>query len=202
MEGARDNRHPDSLYQADLDSVACDLVRVMREVRPHVVVTHDPTGGYFHPDHIKVNHAVRRAWDRVADVQAFPQFLSAGYAPWRPERLYYTVIPRSALKWFLRFLRLFRQDPRRFGRNKDIDVTQVGVPDEKIHVRLDVGPYLAIKERASACHKSQGGAGAFRAFPTRVRRRFMRYEHFVQARPSEARPHRDLFEGLGLGVGW
>ncbi len=196
MEGAADNRHPRSLYQADLDEVSRGLTRLVRQVRPHVVVTHDPTGGYFHPDHVKVNHVVRRAWDAVGDAQDYPELLSEGYAPWRPERLYYTVIPRSALKWFLRILRLTRQDPRRFGQNKDIDVTQVGVPDEQIHVALDVRPYLAVKEQASACHQSQGGNGALRMFPKLLRRKFLRYEHFVQARPAGAGPHGDLFEGF------
>ncbi len=195
MEGTPDNKHPASLYQADLDAVAEDLVRVMREVRPHVVITHDPTGGYFHPDHIKVNHAVRRAWSKVNEPDAYPHLRAEGYEPWQPLRLYYTVIPKSAVRWFIRVARLLRRDPRRFGRNGDIDLTRVGVPDEEIHVRLDVGPYLAVKERASACHRSQGG-GAFRWLPGWLRRRFMRHEHFVLAYPEPIGPHDDLFAGL------
>jgi len=187
MQGAVDNQHPNSLYQADLDDVARDLVRVIRRVRPHVVITHDPSGGYFHPDHVKVNRAVDRAWELTG---------AEGDALWQPSRLYYTVIPRSTLKWFVRILRLLGRDPRHFGHNQDIDITQVGVPDEHIHVRLDIGPYLALKEQASACHRSQGGAGATRLFPAFARRRFMRYEHFVQAQPPGARPHQDLFAGL------
>jgi LmbE family N-acetylglucosaminyl deacetylase len=198
MEGAPDNQHPESLYQADLDQVACDLAREISLVRPHVVLTHDPTGGYFHPDHVRVNHAVRRAWARTGDANAYPMLRAEGYAPWQPARLYYTVIPRAALKGFLRLLRLLRRDPRHFGQNKDVDLTQVGVPDERIHVRLDVKPYVSLKEWASACHKSQGGAGALRAMPAFLRRRFMRYEHFVQAEPPGAGPHGDLFEGLDL----
>ena len=196
MEGAPDNRHPDSLYQADLDEVACDLVRIISLVRPRVVITHDPTGGYFHPDHVRVNHAVRRAWPRTGDASAYPLLRAEGYEPWQPARLYYTVIPRSALKWFLLIQRLLRRDPRHFGRNKDIDLTQIGVPDEQIHVRLDVGPYVAIKEQAAACHKSQGGGSPLRLLPAFIRHRFLRYEHFVQARPPGAGSHGDFFEGL------
>ena len=170
MEGAPDNRHPASLYQADLDQVARDLVCIISLVRPHVVLTHDPTGGYFHPDHVRVNHAARRAWAKTGDASAYPLLRADGFGPWQPERLYYTVIPRSALKWFLRILRLLRRDPRNFGQNGDIDLTQVGVPDEQIQVRLDVGPYLNVKEQAGACHKSQGG-GAVRVLPSFLRRR-------------------------------
>jgi LmbE family N-acetylglucosaminyl deacetylase len=198
MEGGSDNRHPESLYQASLDDVACNLARVIRRVRPHVVVTHDPTGGYLHPDHIKVNLAVQRAWDKAGEVDAYPELSSEGYPPWQPRRLYYTAMPRSMLKWFVRILRVLRRDPRRFGQNKDIDLTQVGVPDEQIHVRLDVGAFVGIKEQASACHKSQGMGGALRMVPAVLRRRFFRYEYFVQARPSGARLHTGLFEGLEL----
>lgn len=193
MAGLADNHHPDCLYQADIDDVATDILRVIREVRPHVVITHDPSGGYHHPDHIKVNHAVLRGWEKasqtITDAGAH-----AGLRP--PARLYYSVIPRSALKWFLRIIRLLRQDPRRFGQNKDIDLTRVGVPDEEIHVRLDVRPYVAIKEQASGCHKSQGGGGALRVVPGFVRRRFFGYEYFALVRPEGAGIHNDLFEGL------
>jgi LmbE family N-acetylglucosaminyl deacetylase len=184
MAGSADNTHPDSLHQADLAQVARDLVRVIRQVRPQVILTHDPSGGYFHPDHVKVSRAVGLAWGQTGD------------ATWQPARLYHTAIPRSTLKWFIRILRLLRQDPTRFGQNQDIDLTQVGVPDEQIHVRLDVGPWLEIKEQASACHQSQGGGGAASWLPKILRHRLLRHEHFVQALPAGAFPHDDLFEFL------
>ncbi len=191
MEGWPDNKHPASLYQADLDRVAEDVLRLICEIRPQVVVTHDPTGGYFHPDHIKTNHAVMRAWGWLGTPEAFP----ANCVPWQPARLYYGVIPASQLRWLLRGLRLLGRDPRHFGQNHDIDLTLVGVPDDKINVRLDVGAYLAYKERASACHRSQGG-GAPRHFPNCLSRRAQRTEHFMQAYPAEGGHLRDLFDGL------
>jgi LmbE family N-acetylglucosaminyl deacetylase len=78
-----------------------------------------------------------------------------------------------------------------------VDLTQVGVPDTEIQVRLDVGPYVEVKEQASACHRSQGGAGAQRWLPAFVRRRFMRYEFLTQLEPPGGGRHSDLFEGLG-----
>jgi LmbE family N-acetylglucosaminyl deacetylase len=198
MEGAKENQHPHSLYQADMDMVAQELVQLVQEVRPQVVITHDPSGGYFHPDHIKVNQAVCSVWEKLvaADPDRGTTKHSAGL--WQPARLYYTAIPRSSLKWFVRVLRLLRQDPRRFGQNKDIDLTAVGVPDEQIHVRLDVRRYVSIKEEASACHRSQGGGGSPRFLPRFVRNRFFGHEFFVQAQPPGPVTHRDLFEGLAL----
>ena len=188
MEGSPDNQHPDSLYQADLDDLARRLTRVIGDIRPHVILTHDSTGVYFHPDHIKVHQAVRRAWALLHDAE--------DREAWRPERLYCSVLPRSALKWFVLIMRLMGRDPRRFGQNQDVDLTRVGVPDEQIHVRLDVGPYVQVKEQAGACHQSQGGGGAQRMLPAFLRRRLMRYEFFVQLEPPDAQPHTDFFQGL------
>jgi LmbE family N-acetylglucosaminyl deacetylase len=202
MEGSSDNKHRESLYQADLDEVAGDMVRLICELRPQVVVTHDPTGGYFHPDHIKTNHAVLRAWNWLDDPASLPD----GCTPWKPALLYYQVIPCSQLKWGLRLLRLFGRDPRHFGQNRDIDLTAVGVEDDKIQVRLDVGPYLSYKAQASACHESQGG-GAPRHFPNFLSRRAQRTDYFVQAYPPDRARHHDLFDGIeapvaaGSGVG-
>ncbi|HYN88706.1 MAG TPA: PIG-L deacetylase family protein [Ardenticatenaceae bacterium] len=197
MEGSADNKHTDCLYQANLEDVASDLVRLMCDVRPDVVITHDPTGGYFHPDHIRVNHAVTRAFARVADADAYPALRAEGYEPWQPQRLYFTALPRTFLRWVIRFLRLLRKDPTRFGRNQDIDLTRLGAPDELIHVRINIAPYLAVKEAASACHASQGGRGAMSGVvPALIRRRLIGFETFTQAYPPNPRPHNDLFDGL------
>ncbi len=196
MEGAPDNEHPNSLYQADLDDVAHELARIVCQVRPQVVITHDSTGGYFHPDHIKVHYAVRRAWAYLEDNKTGINLEAEGYGAWRPSRLYGSVIPRSALRWFIFIIRLLGRDPTRFGQNQDVDLTQVGVPDDQIQVRLDVGAYVPVKEQASTCHQSQGGGGAQRRLPGFMRRRFMRYEFFIQIEPVGAKPHSDFFEGL------
>jgi LmbE family N-acetylglucosaminyl deacetylase len=196
MEGTPDNQHPDSLYQADLDEVAWKLARLVCRLRPQVVITHDATGGYFHPDHIKVHQAVRRAWDQLHSGEISHRLKAEGYDAWQPQRLYASAIPRSALKWLIFMVRLRGQDPQRFGQNHDVDLTRVGMPDQEIQVRLDVGRYVRVKEEASACHRSQGGAGAQRWLPAFLRRRFMRYEFLAQLEPPGAGRHRDLLEGL------
>jgi LmbE family N-acetylglucosaminyl deacetylase len=193
MEGSPDNQHPASLCQAELNDVARDLVRLIRQVRPHVVVTHEPSGGYFHPDHVKVNRATHRAMEVVAEPHTCPSLMNEAHTPWQPARLYYLVVPRSIILWFMFMLILSGRNPRRFGNNRDVDLTKLGVPNNRIHVRLDVRPYLGIKEQASACHRSQGGGAHWPAF---LGRRAMSYEHFVRAFPPGARRHPDLFEDL------
>src|SRR4051794_11969002 len=53
MMGTPANDNPRCFWRADLDTAAGDLLDVIREVRPQVVVTYDPNGGYGHPDHIQ-----------------------------------------------------------------------------------------------------------------------------------------------------
>jgi len=55
MMGLASNERPDCFWRADLDEAAGELVAVLREVRPQVLVTYDPQGGYGHPDHIQAH---------------------------------------------------------------------------------------------------------------------------------------------------
>ncbi|MCP2253162.1 mycothiol S-conjugate amidase [Prauserella aidingensis] len=61
------------------------LVRVMREFRPHVVITYDENGGYPHPDHIRTHEVSMAAFDAAADPDRFPD---AG-EPWQASKVYY-----------------------------------------------------------------------------------------------------------------
>lgn len=194
MEGSPENQHPDSLYQAPLETVTCEVVRVIREVRPQVVITHDPTGGYFHPDHIKLNQAVTLAWGRAGDPAAYPEL---GLPAWQPTRLFWPVFSRKWLKWAIRFLRVARQDPEHFGRNKDIDMTRLGVADEDVHTRVDIRPYMAVKAEAGQQHASQGGGGPPTGrLPAFLQRRWFGTESYTQAQPPTPLVAHDLFEGI------
>ena len=62
MAGTEDNNHHDSLYQAPADQVVRALVAIIREVRPDMIITHDPTGGYGHPDHMTTYARVTQAF--------------------------------------------------------------------------------------------------------------------------------------------
>ncbi|MGB0385451.1 MAG: PIG-L family deacetylase [Ardenticatenaceae bacterium] len=209
MEGSLDNNHPDSFYQAPLDEVAGHIVALMRTIRPHVVVAHDPTGGYFHPDHIKVNQGVSRAWELVNEPTYSPPPLApailggqnmAGVAPlppWQPLRLYWTAFPRTWIRRFIRILRLLGKDPTRFGRNNDIDLTRLGTPEQLIHTRIDITDYLDVKLEASRQHVSQdGGNSPWMRFPDFLRRRLFGKESFTQAQPPAPIIKSDFFEGL------
>jgi mycothiol S-conjugate amidase len=63
------------------------LVREIRRVRPHVMTTYDPNGGYPHPDHIMCHKISVAAFEAAGDPDRFPD---AG-EPWQPSKLYYDV---------------------------------------------------------------------------------------------------------------
>ena len=67
-------------------------------------------------------------------------------------RLYFTTIPKSLVKFGVRVMPLLRQDPRKFGRNKDIDLVQIASWDVPPTTQINTQVYVPVKIRASACH--------------------------------------------------
>jgi LmbE family N-acetylglucosaminyl deacetylase len=196
MPGAESNRYPEALAAQPLDAVAERVCHEIRRLRPQVVVTFDPIGGYRHPDHIAIQQATVAAFHAAGDPARFP----GGAPPYRPQKLYYHTFGRRVLRAAVALMPLFGQDPRRFGRNKDVDIAALAEVEFPIHARVDILPVQAAREAAAACHASQGGGGggllgklAGRAFGL-----VGGYETFMRAYP-EAPPglhEDDLFAGV------
>lgn len=195
MPGSPDNKHPESLAAAPLEEVVDKLVRVMRELRPQVVLTFDPIGGYRHPDHIRMHEATEQAFH----ASGRPDYQTPGLEPFQPEKLYYHTFPRKLLRWGVKLMPFLGIDPTRWGRNKDIDLTELVDPVFPIHARIDVSPVLDAKEVASACHASQHDPTPPRwnlvGFLLRMNNR---EETFMRAFPEadEGLSESDLFSGL------
>ncbi len=190
------NEHPEAFVQIDLEASAGRIVELMREIRPQVVLTHDEIGGYYHPDHIRCYEITTRAFDVAGDASQYPDI---GGEPYQPQKLYYTVFPNRYLKLFTLSMRLRRQDPTRAGRNKDIDLTQLGRPMSEISTHIAVRDTWEVKREASAHHRSQGGGGGFgRRIPQWLQRRVFATEHFIRAQPplNDHEREKDLFAGL------
>ncbi|WP_322802137.1 PIG-L deacetylase family protein [Thermoflexus sp.] len=164
MPGSPDQDHPAAFIRAPFEEVVRRLVALIRELRPDVVLTFDPYGGYGHPDHIYMHRAVREAFERAGDPEVFPEHRAQGLQPHRPARLYYTTLPIGQLRPFLVVLRILGVDLRRLGRNRDIDLEAAIRAALPVTTRIDVRSVLDRKERAAACHRSQGG-GWMRQLP-------------------------------------
>lgn len=64
MAGSPEHEHPRALVNR-IEEAAEELVPILTELRPHVLFTYGPDGGYGHPDHIAVHQAVNRALERA-----------------------------------------------------------------------------------------------------------------------------------------
>lgn len=187
--------HPQAFVNADHEKATGRIVRLIRELRPHVVLTHDETGGYFHPDHIKAHEITTAAFHAAPEAGRYPE---TGPSPHRPHRLYYSVIPNRWLKFYTLLMRLRGQDPTRGGRNEDIDLTQLGRSQDELHARIDIFRYWERKQEAGAQHRSQGGGTSMsRLLPRWLEKRLFSTEYFIRAYPSPQEDgwDRDLFPG-------
>ncbi len=154
MSGSADNKNPEALINAPLDQVAKEIAEYIRRIKPQVILTFDPIGGYRHPDHIFIHQATTKAFYLAGD----PAFKSS-FPSYKPEKLYNHTIPRKFIRFYGRLLRLLGKDPSKFGKNKDIDLTLIAGQDFPIHARINYASVKNKKVAAAACHASQGGAG-------------------------------------------
>jgi LmbE family N-acetylglucosaminyl deacetylase len=198
MQGSVDNKLPDSLAMAPVEEVAARMVKIIRERKPDVVVTHDAGGGYGHPDHIATHNAVVKAFYAAGDETQYP----AEGPTFQPSKLYFSVRPHGLMKVIVKLLPLFGQDPHHSGRNKDIDMTKMLNTNYPIHAEVRLKKRsIQIRNRAAACHASQGGGGPRRG-PFRIiqiidKIRGQR-DYFMRdfPTPTNHRRETDLFEGV------
>lgn len=177
---ARNSDH-DAFMNIDPAGPIGDLVGLIRELRPDVVITHDDTGGYFHPDHIRTFEVTRAAFFAAGDPQEFPE---RGMA-FEPARLYSEVTSNKWIKRMVPLLRILRKDPTRMGVNRDVDITQIGVDPRVITTRIDVRAAWPMKKAAGACHVSQrGGSGVMGLVPAAILARLLPEETFVRIHPE------------------
>lgn len=192
------NDHPKAFINADMYEAIGKVVKLIREIKPQVVVTHDEMGGYLHPDHIQCWKITTPAFEAAGDPTQYPEL---GLEPYQPERLYYAAFSNRWVKFAIFMIKLRRQDPTRFGRNHDIDLTKVGVDPAAITTTIDYRPFWDVKVAASAAHASQGGGGGLRMIPTWVQKRFFGRDTFIRAIPESTTKLRetDLFAGQENG---
>ena len=179
MPGSLDNTHPKALAFQPLDEVAANVVCYIRDLKPQVVLTFDPIGGYRHPDHIAIQRATALAFERAAD----PGFAPQSGPPWLPQRLYFHKMPNGLLKFAVKVLPLVGRDPHKFGSNGDIDLVPIAEASFPTHARVDIRSVLEKKEKAGACHVSQGGGRMGGGVVSLLMRMFSGSETFMRAYP-------------------
>src|SRR6185369_10668850 len=101
-----------------------ELVRVVREVRPQVLVSYDANGGYGHPDHIRAHQITVAAFTAAAD----PAFAPEAGEPWEPSKLYETAVPKSFIQRGIERFSEVEGSP--FHGATNADDFPIGVPDD------------------------------------------------------------------------
>jgi mycothiol S-conjugate amidase len=179
MPGTQENKHPEAQINHSVDEVAGKVLKYIRLLKPEVVITFDPIGGYKHPDHIHIHKATVLAFEKAEDASFHPE---AG-SPFKPRALYYQVFSRRLLRWMVRIMPFFGRDPTKFGRNEDVNLKELAEVDFPIHVRVDITPVAEIKREASRQHASQGESQMRRGWMGLFTKLFREREEFMRAYP-------------------
>jgi LmbE family N-acetylglucosaminyl deacetylase len=192
MAGTEDNNHPDSLSQADPETVAGELADIIREVRPEMVITHDPTGGYGHLDHTAVYRHATRAF-ALGGAPGHGEHPADSPQPWSARLLYYVCFPRS------NFRRMWQQmlDAGITPPFASLDIETIGSPDEDVTTVVNVDAFVDTKVASLNCHRTQiDPNGPFAQLPQELIREIMSPEYYTLAVPKGGDKGTDLLAGL------
>lgn len=143
---------PDNAFwKADLTEAADELVTVIREVRPQVLVTYDQFGGYGHPDHIQAHRVAMYA----AQLAAVPSYRLDLGEPHDIAKIYWTAMSESRMRNSLRALREAGDTETFAGMEPDGKLPPFVTPDELISARVDGAATVQRKMDALARHRTQ-----------------------------------------------
>ncbi|MEV3932015.1 N-acetyl-1-D-myo-inositol-2-amino-2-deoxy-alpha-D-glucopyranoside deacetylase [Streptomyces sp. NPDC049944] len=195
MMGTEQNHRPGAFWDADLDEAAGHLVPVIRTLRPQVLITYDPDGGYGHPDHIQAHRVAMRAADLAAD----PEYDDGAGAPHTVAKIYWNRVPRPVAEEA--FARLRATAPAAFPGIAEVDDVPGVVDEGEITAEIDGSAHAAAKTAAMRAHATQIAVdGPFFALSNDLGQPVFTTEYYQLVRGAPApdgggREH-DLFAGL------
>ena len=149
MIGTPPNDRPDCFWRTDLLVAALELVPIIREVRPQVVVTYDDFGGYGHPDRIQAHRVTHYALDLAASATFRPEL----GAPWQVSKVYWPAFPKSIMRASIEALKAQGSDSE-FAM-MDPDDIPVACDDELVTTVIEGAEFLPRKLEAMRAHGTQ-----------------------------------------------
>ncbi|MDP2287151.1 MAG: N-acetyl-1-D-myo-inositol-2-amino-2-deoxy-alpha-D-glucopyranoside deacetylase [Actinomycetota bacterium] len=196
MIGTPPNDNPASFWRADLLEAALELVKVIREVRPQVVVTYDDFGGYGHPDHLQA-HRVTHYAVALASIAGFHPELGEA---WRISKFYWTAMSRRNVRAGIIALRAAGHTDG-FAEMDPDDLPPFVTDDDLITTEIDASDYVIRKFDALRAHATQiSTSGGFLALADSAGLEMFAHEYFrlVAGDPGELVDgrERDLFAGV------
>jgi N-acetyl-1-D-myo-inositol-2-amino-2-deoxy-alpha-D-glucopyranoside deacetylase len=140
MMGMPQNDRKDVFWQADLDEAANELVKIILETKPQVLITYDEFGGYGHPDHIKAHQVAMRAAE-IASQQG-----------WQVSKIYWNTMPRSVIQMGIDKMKEVGSE---FFGAENADDLPFAKPDELVTSVVKAPDYVPQKLAAMKAHATQ-----------------------------------------------
>lgn len=211
MMGAPANDTPGNLWTADLDEAVGRLVRIVRDVRPQVIVGYNHFGGYGHPDHVRAAQLAVLAFERAGDPAWYPEQLRDGLERWQPLKRYEVVMDMTRRE---EVNALLEQRGVRSWLSDDPDETEDQRREREAFIErmreaqgpkttsVDVSDHIERKLDAIRAHATQiRPTDFFLALTADEWRRFAPTEDFTlaESRIGVRIPEDDLFAGIPLG---
>lgn len=182
MAGVPSNEHPRAFVNGDFTEQAAQLLAILREVKPDVVVTYGPDGGYGHPDHIRA-HEITTVACAQADVR----------------RVFHVVTSEQSTNAGVAELAAVADLPHRLPEPGELPVT----PDDEITTVVAIADHLDAKLRALRAHQTQvtvwqddSGSSCY-ALSNDIAQPIVGHEYYILASGSPDGAGSDLFGGLG-----
>ena len=148
---ARDVLRDGIFWTTDLLEAANELVPVIRDRRPQVLVTYNEIGNYGHPDHIQA-HRVAMYATQLAGVSSYRRDLSE---PWTVARVLWITMSKSRMIAGIQALREAGDHETFKHFDPDGPMSVMLSTDAEIAVEIDGSPWVAQKIAAMRAHATQ-----------------------------------------------
>lgn len=185
MMDTEPNNRSDSFWQADFNLATDDLLAIIEEVKPHILITYDEFGGYGHPDHIQAHRIAMAAAEKSS---------------WKISKIYWNVMPRSVIQSGIDKMKEIGSDF--FGAESAEDLP-FAKDDSFVTTLIDGNPYVELKMAAMRAHATQIEVdGPFFALSNNLGLQVWGDEYYTLVRGDKSGPfdesgrESDLFAGV------
>ena len=187
MMGTEPNNRADVFWQADLEEASDYLVKVINEVKPHILITYDEIGGYGHPDHIQAHRIAMRASEK---------------SEWQIQKIYWNTMPKSVLAESMAKMKELGSD---FFGADNVDDLPFAKEDSFVTSLIDGNSYVDAKMAAMKAHHTQIALdGPFFALSNNLGLQVWGHEYYTLVKGEKSAPfdangrESDLLSGVTL----
>lgn len=190
MIGTTQNERKDVFWQADLTEAAQELVKIILEIKPQVLITYDEFGGYGHPDHIKANQVAMLAAELASN------------QGWKISKIYWNTMPKSIIQMGIDKM---KEVGSSFFGADSVEDLPFAKPDELVTSVIKAPDYVEQKLEAMKAHKTQISIdGPFFALSNNLGLSVWADEYYTLVKGKKSKPFDesgreiDLFAGVTL----